>query len=77
MTPRLTSRICAARGRALDRENDRAISIAYNVEAFARTKKLPPLETLLSKRKRSSRVMSPEAQWALMTGLAAGTKAKR
>jgi hypothetical protein len=62
----------------LRRDRDETIILAWHIEAFAKQKKLPPLEGLLKPQRKSPRqAMAPDEIEAALRGWFGAQKAKR
>ena len=72
ITPREVERELRAAHRRREIEADERLSLAWHVEAFARTKKLPKLQDIIGKSSRQrhpSRPQSPDEQLANMKAI--------
>lgn len=78
LTLREISVILAGETERRNRERDERMSLAWHIEALARTKKMPKLETLMSKanKSRSKRMTAAEIEAATRAWLGSRNRKK-
>lgn len=79
-TPRVIDAVLRGRTEAAKADDDRALALAWHIEAFARTKRLKPLPQYLSGPKRPASPARPQSSaevLAVMRGLIAAQQSNR